>query len=70
MEETSAILIVAAFFGGGSRSFLGLKRVGKHLFVAILNPRAGTNTQLIYLFKPVTVSATVLLRTVSLCLPT
>jgi hypothetical protein len=47
MEETSAILIVAAFFGGGSWSSLGLRRVGKHLFVAILIPRAGTKTQLI-----------------------
>jgi hypothetical protein len=58
MEETSAILIVAAFFGGGSWSSLGLRTVGKHLFVAILIPRARTKKQLINIFKPINVSAT------------
>jgi hypothetical protein len=67
MEETSAILIVATFFGGGSWSSLGLRTVGKHLFVAILIPRAGTKTQLIYIF--LNLSLRLLLSIVRLCLP-
>ncbi len=67
MEETSAILIVAAFFGGGSWSSLWLRRVGKHLFVAILIPRTGTKTQLIYIFF--NLSLRLLLRIVRQCLP-